>query len=510
MASPQPTPHPWHKELPLLGSDAEFAALRRIFAECDYSTEGLKRRLGFANLEEYKTPPIEVRDAQPIEQPIDALIRLFLDAVYVDEAALGRVLSADVVAALWSLNLLARSPLHAGQCYSNFSMPPVSGVLTIMDRAAGPDSVTCALPADVVYPAVVENTRDFVSGLPATPCEAMLDIGTGTGIAALLGARCARHVWGTDIIARPVRFAEFNRRLNGLDNMTTVQGDLYEPVEGLTFDRIVTHPPYVPARKTGLVFRDGGEDGEQIVRRVVEGLPRMLRPGGRLYSLHMASDRTGEPYEQRIRKWLGSQAAEFDVLVITERIHKPQDFLSRQLNVIKREPGEVGFWMEMWKANHTEFLIYCWVLVRRHDGARPPVTARAHAGKNYLPRHREWLLDFESEAASPDGMAMLLASKPVLSPNCELVVLNRVREGRFNAEEFQTRTHSPFDNSAQIEGWVAELIAECDGTRSGREHFDRRVAQGVLPPEASLAEFAGVLRWLISNGILHLPGRPLD
>jgi SAM-dependent methyltransferase len=510
MSSAQIASHPWHKELPRLGSEEEFAALRRIFRESGYSAEGLKRHLGVAELHEYKTPPVEVREAQPIERPIDALIRLFLDAVFVDEAALARALPADVVAALWSLNLLAKSPRHPGMCYSNVSIPPVGGVLTIMDRAAGPDGVICPLPGDVVYPAVVENTRDFIAGLPDTPCDALLDIGTGTGIAALEGARYARHCWGTDIIARPVRFAEFNRRLNGLDNMTTLQGDMYEPVEGLTFDRIVTHPPYVPARKTGLVFRDGGEDGEQIIRRVVEGLPRFLRPGGRMYSLHMASDRTGEPYEQRIRKWLGGQQAEFDVVVVTLQMHVPKDFLGRQIDTIKREPGEVGFWLEMWEANHTEFLTYGWVLVRRHDGSRPPVTVRAHAGKEYQSRHREWLLDFESEAASPGGTAMLLASKPVLSPHCELVVLNRVRDGRFSAEEFQTRTHRPFDNTAQIEGWVAELIAECDGTRSGQDHFNRRIAEGVLPADADVAEFAKVLRWLVSNGILRLPDRPLD
>jgi hypothetical protein len=114
MASPQPDSHPWHKELPRLGSDAEFAALRRIFRESDYSTEGLKRHLNVAELREYKTPPAEVRDAQPVERPIDALIRLFLDAVYVEEAALARALPGDVVSALWSLNLLARSPHHQG------------------------------------------------------------------------------------------------------------------------------------------------------------------------------------------------------------------------------------------------------------------------------------------------------------------------------------------------------------------------------------------------------------
>jgi SAM-dependent methyltransferase len=461
-------------------------------------------------LQDYKTPPVEVRDAQPIERPIDALVRLFLDAVYVEEATLDRVLPAEVVAALWSLNLLAKSPTQPGVCYSNVSIPPVRSVLTIMDRAAGPDGIDCPLPADVVYPAVVENTRDFMAGIPNTPCEALLDIGTGTGIAALEGARYARHSWGTDIIARPVRFAEFNRRLNGLDNMTVLQGDMYEPVEGLTFDRIVTHPPYVPSRKTGLIFRDGGEDGEQIIRRVVEGLPQFLRPGGRMYSVHMASDRTGEPYEQRLRKWLGAHQAEFDVVVITLKLHEPKDFLARQINIIKREHSDIAFWSEMWAANKTEFLIYNWVLIRRHDGSRPPVTARAHAGKGYEPRHREWLLDFESFAASFGGTEMLLSSKPVIASNCELVVLNRIRDGRFNAEEFQTRTHRPFDNTAKVEGWVAELISECDGAQSGQELFDRRIAAGVLPPDSDIADFAKVLRWLISSGILRLPERPLE
>ena len=44
----------------------------------------------------------------------------------------------------------------------------------------------------------------------------------------------------------------------------------------------MTHPPYIPAKETELIFRDGGKDGEQIIRRAVEGLPRFLRPGGNI------------------------------------------------------------------------------------------------------------------------------------------------------------------------------------------------------------------------------------
>jgi len=466
--------------------------------------QNLCRHLNVEVLDRYKTPPKELRDAVPLQHPLDTLIRLFLDAVYVEESALARTLPEEAVEAMWSLNLLARDAERPGMCYSNVTIPPVGDVLTIMDRAISPDGAVCPLPGDVVYPAVVENTREFLGGLPHSPCDALLDIGTGTGIAALEAARYARHCWGTDIIARPVRFAEFNRRLNGFENMTVLQGDLYQPLEGLTFDRIVTHPPYVPSKRNALVFRDGGEDGEQIIRGVIEGLPRFLRPGGRLYSLHMASDRTGEPYEERIRKWLGSRQAEFDIVVVSLKLHHPKDFLSSHVNRLKRPLSEVDFWMEMWNANKTEFLVYCWILVRRHDGSRPPVTARAQAGKNYQPRHIGWLLDWETAAASANGTQMVMKSKPKLSPNCELVVLNRVRDGQFSAEQFQIRSHEPFDNTSQVDGWVAELLAECDGIRTGQEHFQRRVEAGVLPPNPDPAEFANVLRWLVSSGFVQV------
>src|ERR1035437_2091384 len=99
------------------------------------------------------------------------------------------------------------------------------------ERVASPDRDPLPMTADAVYPAGIENTVAFMATLPETPCEALLDIGTGTGIAALDGARLARHAWGTDIAARSVQFAEFNRRLNGIENACVLMGDLYAPVE---------------------------------------------------------------------------------------------------------------------------------------------------------------------------------------------------------------------------------------------------------------------------------------
>jgi hypothetical protein len=298
--------YPWHQKLPRLGTAEEFAALRALLEACSYSYDGICRRVKVDDLVKYKGAPPATLIGQTLEQPVDGLLRLFFDCVYVREDELARVLPEGGLRAMADLELLARDPDTPGLVFATAAILPIGQDLTICDRGNAPDGNRCSLPPDVVYPAIFDNTREFVDRLPQTRCEALLDIGTGTGIAAMRGARHAGHVWATDISSRCKLFAEFNRRLTGLENMTVLEGDMYAPVEGLTFDRIVTHPPYIPAKQTALIFRDGGEDGEQIMRRIVEGLPRFLRPGGTFYALLMATDREGEEFEQRIRKWLGA------------------------------------------------------------------------------------------------------------------------------------------------------------------------------------------------------------
>ena len=76
-----------------------------------------------------------------------------------------------------------------------------------------------------------------------------------------------------------------------------------------------------------MLFRDGGEDGEQVLRGVIEGLPRHLRSGGRCCCQTMATDREGNSFEQRIRGWLGEQEREFDVILVASSIRSKGEFL---------------------------------------------------------------------------------------------------------------------------------------------------------------------------------------
>ncbi len=112
------------------------------------------------------------------------------------------------------------------------------------------------------------------------------DLCTGAGaIAAHLIAEVpAATVIGVDIDAAAVACA----RRNGVP---TVRGDLDRPLRSAAFDVVTAVAPYVPTRDIRTLpadvqryeprlALDGGDEGLDVVRRIVWGAVRLLRPGG--------------------------------------------------------------------------------------------------------------------------------------------------------------------------------------------------------------------------------------
>jgi len=76
----------------------------------------------------------------------------------------------------------------------------------------------------------------------------VLDLGTGSGIQAILASDKARFVVATDINATAVRCATINKHLNHKHNITVCLGDMFEPVKGKKFDLIIWSPPNIIGR----------------------------------------------------------------------------------------------------------------------------------------------------------------------------------------------------------------------------------------------------------------------
>ena len=76
--------------------------------------------------------------------------------------------------------------------------------------------------------------------------DKVLDLGCGSGVAAVFCAPKVRELLAVDISPSAVRNTEENCRLNKLSNVAVKQSDMFSCVEG-KFDLILANPPYIEA-----------------------------------------------------------------------------------------------------------------------------------------------------------------------------------------------------------------------------------------------------------------------
>jgi SAM-dependent methyltransferase len=484
-----------------LGTDAEFAAARAVLEGARYTEEEICRRLEIGGLHEFRWLRQGRIAGAELTDALDALIRLFLDEELLPVATAESLVGAEGLAALACVGLLARDAAKPGRCYGTVLLYQLSSLYLASDRTTSPDG--SAFPPDAVYPAMREQARHFLESLPSIPCEALLDVGTGTGVAALAAAReYAGHAWGVDIAPRAVHFAEFNRQLNGIARATMLEGDLYAPVRGMTFDRIVAHPPSVPVFRPTFVFRDGGADGEQIVRGIVEGLPAVLRPGGRLYCFTMGSDRVGESFEQRIRRWMGPAGAEFDLALFATTTRSPDTVASPRAE-------ENQYWKQFFDESRVTHLFFGIMVLQRHKGPRAGFTIRTQQGDRSGCAEAEWLLGWATAAADSRIFDLLLEARPRVSPHLQMRIAEQVRDGRSMPQNLVLETEYPFSSECHCPLWVESLLARCDGRSSSREHLAALRRECSLLADTSEADFAQILRALVSAGFLLIDAFPL-
>ena len=138
------------------------------------------------------------------------------------------------------------------------------------------------LDENVYEPA--EDTFLLAETVKVRPGERALDVGTGTGLIALLMAKKARYVLGVDINPKAVELARKNARLNGIKNVEFKVSDLFERVEG-KFDVITFNAPYLPGRPEEPIdfALVGGERGREVIDRFIAEVPDYLSAEGRVY-----------------------------------------------------------------------------------------------------------------------------------------------------------------------------------------------------------------------------------
>ena len=165
-------------------------------------------------LSKYRSAPARELIGKLLDEPIDGLIRLFYDCVYVREDELVRLLPGEGLRTLETLDLVGRDPDTPGLVFATAAILNAQN-LTVCDRGNAPDGTKCTLPPDVVYPAIFENTREFVDRLPLHAMRGAAGYRHGHRDRGDAGACLRAPRLGQRYIARCTLFAEFNRRLAG-------------------------------------------------------------------------------------------------------------------------------------------------------------------------------------------------------------------------------------------------------------------------------------------------------
>ena len=139
----------------------------------------------------------------------------------------------------------------------------------------------------VVMPSVfnpkVPRTGEFLaaqldSQLVGSETE-VLDMGTGSGVCAVIAARHARRVVAVDINPEAVRCAGINALMNHLEHRIDVRhGDLFGPVPAERFDIILFNPPFLLG--TPRDDRDRAWRSNDVAERFAAGVGTHLKPDG--------------------------------------------------------------------------------------------------------------------------------------------------------------------------------------------------------------------------------------
>jgi SAM-dependent methyltransferase len=148
--------------------------------------------------------------------------------------------------------------------------------------------------------------------------RAVLDLGSGSGVQAILAAAHADRAVGIDSNPRAVNFARLNATLNDAWNAVFMEGDLFHPIGGERFDLILASPPSVPAPVYEHRWRDGGPSGADVLRRVVAALPDHLAATGMAQIVTQLGERDGESYLERTRRWLSGANMNIHALKVAE------------------------------------------------------------------------------------------------------------------------------------------------------------------------------------------------
>ncbi|MBC7580751.1 50S ribosomal protein L3 N(5)-glutamine methyltransferase [Tardiphaga sp.] len=160
--------------------------------------------------------------------------------------------------------------------------------------------------------------------------ESVLDLCTGSGCIAILASQSFPNarVDAVDLSKDALAVAAKNVADYGIgDRLTLHKGDLFAPLGDARYDLIITNPPYVDAQgmadlpdecraEPAMAF-DGGDDGLDVVRRILAEAADHLTPnGGLLCEIGRGREQIEAAFPELPLLWLDTEDSDGEVFWI--------------------------------------------------------------------------------------------------------------------------------------------------------------------------------------------------
>jgi Methyltransferase small domain len=374
--------------------------------------------------------------------------------------------------------------------------------------------------SDLHRESALDTPFDYVPGIQAPsvtlaklavrrPVAAALDLGTGSGIQALLAAKHSGRVVASDVNRRALNFAAFNARLNRVDNVDFRLGGAFEPVNGSRFDLIVSNPPYVISPDASLAYRDSGLPADELCRRIVADAPRFLADGGFAHIL-VSWVHEGDAWSAPLRDWVSGSGCDAWLLHFGS-----QDPLSHAAHWLRPlADGDVDAykaaldrWLAYLRSAEIEAIGYGAVVLRRREPG--PHWVRAdELGLERLESAGEHTLRLFAaqdcvEALRDDGD--LLGARFSLADSHRLEQTLAYHGGAYSVETRTLRGEGGFGFRVGVDRYTASLLPHFDGETRLEDVLARAATQVELGPgerERFIPAALPVVRRLLGLGFL--------
>ena len=198
----------------------------------------------------------------------------------------------------------------------------------------------------------------------------------------------SENVTAADLNPRALQLARFNARINGMERIEFVQGDLFTPFQGRCFDLIVANPPFFLLPANEILYRDNPLELDIFVEKIVRQAPQFLNEGGFFQMIFEWVEIEGQPWREQLAEWVSGSGC--DVWLIKDYSQRPTEYSHTKMQTVdqvsvEQDVATMAAWTEHYRRHN---------VVAMHGGI---MAMRKRSGVNNWVEMEEYSIDAKSE-----------------------------------------------------------------------------------------------------------------